>query len=98
MKVIKGHNSRDLGEVVDILVKSGTFTCPTLPHFRYQTTRRACRRLQRAGLVAVSGQTSEAKNLTVTPLFRQWQSAKANGETVLGVMRWVKEAEGEATP
>jgi hypothetical protein len=90
MKDIKGHKSRDQGEIIEILIRSGTYTCPTLPHYRYERVQAVCRNLQRRGLLQVSGRNPESINLTVTPLFRQWQAAHTAGETPLGVVEWVK--------
>lgn len=93
MKEILGHKSRDQDEIIDILIRSGTYTCPTLPHHRYERVKTACSRLSKAGLLKVSGRNPESVNLIVTPLFREWSAAHKAGETPLGVLRWAKERE-----
>lgn len=90
MKNILGHKSRDQGEIVEILARSGTYTCPTLPHYRYDRVKAVCANLRRRGLVVVSGRNSASVNLVVTPLFREWQAARALRETTLGPVEWVK--------
>jgi hypothetical protein len=90
MKDILGHRSRSRDEIVEILARTGTYTCPTLPHYRYDRVKIACKRLRAVGLVRVSGRTGEAVNLVVTPLFREWQAAHTAGDTVTGPWRWVK--------
>ena len=101
MRIIRGHKSRDRGEIVDILARTGTYTCPTLPHYRYRAVQSACRQLQNLGLVSVSGRNPESVNLVVTTRFRLWRDDVAAGNTVLGVVKWAKaqrlagEREGE---
>ncbi len=99
MKEILGHMSRSRGEIVEILLRGGTYTCPTLPHERYGRVKQACRELRRLGLVpsksrsdlrGVTGRTPVSVNLAPTPLFREWQRAHAAGETTLGPVRWAK--------
>ena len=90
MKEILGHMARSRGEIVEILVRGGTYTCPTLPHDRYGRVKQACRELRRLGLVRVTGRTPVAVNLAPTPLFREWRRAHAAGETTLGPVRWAK--------
>lgn len=91
MKNILGHKSRDQGEIIAILERQGTYTCPTLPHYRYDKVKRTCRLLGRLGLVRVTGRNPESVNLGVTPLFHEWKAAKATGETEMGPVRWVKQ-------
>lgn len=91
MKDIRGHKSRDQGEIIQILVRTGTYTCPTLPHYRYDRVKEVCRRLQRHGLLEKSGRTTESINLVVTPLFNEWRQAHANKETMLGALKWAKQ-------
>ena len=50
MKEILGHRTRSRGEIVEILARGGTYTCPTLPHDRYGRVKQACRELRRLGL------------------------------------------------
>ena len=79
MKEILGHRARSRGEIVEILARGGTYTCPTLPHDRYGRVKQACRDLRRLGLVRVTGRTPVAVNLALTPLFREWRRAHAAG-------------------
>ena len=99
MKEILGHRTRSRGEIVEILARGGTYTCPTLPHDRYGRVKQACRELRRLGLVpaksrsdlrGVTGRTPVAVNLAPTPLFREWRRAHAAGETALGPVRRAK--------
>lgn len=90
MKEILGHLARSRGEIVEILARGGTYTCPTLPHDRYGRVKQACRDLRRLGLVRVTGRTPVSVNLAPTPLFREWRRAHAAGETALGPVRWAK--------
>jgi hypothetical protein len=83
---------------VEILICSGTYTCPTLPHYRYDAVKNACRRLERLGLVRKSGRNPESVNLVVTDLFREWQRAHKDGRTELGAIRWAKNIKKGATP
>lgn len=91
MKNILGHKSRDQGEIIDILARAGSYTCPTLPHYRYDRVKTVCRTLKRLGLVSVRGQTATAQNFVVTTLFREWEAARKEGATPLGPVKWVKE-------
>ena len=99
MRGVPGHVSRSRGEIVEVLLHGGTYTCPTLPHDRYGRVKQACRELRRLGLVPaksrsdlrdVTGRTSVSVNLAPTPLFREGQRAHAAGETTLGPVRWAK--------
>jgi hypothetical protein len=90
VKDILGHKSRSLDEIVEILRRQGTYTCPTLPHYRYDRVKSACARLRRAQLLAVSGRNAVSVNLVVTGLFLEWQTASASGETALGPLKWAK--------
>ena len=97
MRDILGHKSRDQGEIIDILIRSGTYTCPTLPHYRYDRVKEVCRRLERHGLLKKSGRNSQSVNLVVTPLFREWQAARDAGRTLLGALRWAKQQRNPGT-
>ena len=97
MKDILGHASRSRGEIVEILLRGGTYTCPTLPHQRYDRVKQACRDLRQLGLVRVTGHTPVSVNLTPTPLFREWRRAHAGGETTLGAVRWAKARQAKAS-
>jgi hypothetical protein len=90
MREIRGHKSYSLSEIVAILSRTGTYTCPTLPHYRYDRVKSACWRLRKAKLLTVSGRQPEAVNLIVTPLFHEWMAAVAAGETQLGVLKWAR--------
>ena len=96
MKLIRGHFSRDMGEIVDILRKQGNFTCPTLPHYRYNRVKENCRMLRRLSLVAVSGGTEESVNLVASDKFRLWQTELESGATALGVIKWAKQKNRES--
>lgn len=90
MKVIKGHKSRDQGEIIEILLRSGAYTCPTLPHRRFDGVKAVCRKLQLLGLIKKKRRNPESVNLIATDLFLAWKADKAAGTTELGVERWLK--------
>lgn len=90
MKDIRGHKSRNQAEIIEILMRHGAYTCPDLPHYRYDRVKAVCRNLLRRHLVAISSRDQIAINFVATPLFREWQQAHANGETALGAVEWVK--------
>ena len=91
MDNIKGHKSWTQDELVQILVNHGTYTCPTLPHFRYQRVKRICRKFQQVGLLRVVGRRVESKHLVVTELFLEWRKERDEGLTYLGPERWAKQ-------
>jgi hypothetical protein len=74
-RIIKTHTSRNIFEIADILLSGGSFTCPTLPHYRYQKTRNACSRLLKAKLVERCGKTDTGVNLKPTDLLRKWKES-----------------------
>lgn len=90
MKNILGHKSWNQDEIVNILMKSGTFTCPTLPHYRYDRVKDICRRLRKRGFLKKSGKTDVSINLVVTDRFKEWQSQYESGETTLSPIKWQK--------
>ena len=90
MRLIRGHKSYDMGELIEILRRQGNFTCPALPHYRYGNGKGICRTLLRLRLIARSGVTPEAINYVVTDRFRAWVRAHEAGETALGAVKWSK--------
>ena len=86
MRLIRGHRSFNRAEIVDILRRSGTYTCPTLPHYRYDSVIATCKQLKCLGLLAETGRTCVSVNYGVTDLFREWVAAGAD----IGVVRWAK--------
>ena len=91
VRLIKGHKSRSQGNIVDLLATRGNYTCPTLPHYRYDAVKTTCARLRKLGLVRVAGRTGVAESIVPTNLFREWQRAFASKATNLGVINWAKE-------
>ena len=91
MKYILGHKSRDLDEIVDIFRKTGTYTCPSLPHYRYDKVKRNCSKLWKAGLIRKSGKTSTGINFVTTPIFQDWEAHYISGCTNLNPVNWTKE-------
>lgn len=91
MREIKGHKSRGAGEIEQIIARTGSFTFPDLPHWRYGNTKAACRKLYRLGLTKLIGRSDVQIHIGPTDLFREWQAARASGATALGAVRWVKE-------
>lgn len=90
MKIIKGHKSRNQGEIIEILLRDGAYTCPTLRHYRYDGVRVVCRKLQLLGLIKKKRRNPESVNLVVTELFLEWKAERAGGTTDLGAERWLK--------
>jgi hypothetical protein len=90
MKDILGHKSRDRGEIVEILARAGTYTCPTLPHYRYSRVQQACKSLRKVGLIKASGRSPESVSYATTDLFRAWKAAVLDGQTMLGPIKWIK--------
>ena len=95
MKLILGHKSYDQGEIVGILERTGTYTCPTLPHYRYGRVKSICHTLKRLSLITVSDRNPVSVNFVVTDRFRKWKAEKAAGLTKLGVVKWSKQKETE---
>lgn len=91
MPEINGHKARSTGEIIEILERSGSFTFPDLPHYRYRPTKDSCRTLKRLGLTQLHGRSGIQVHIAPTALFREWQAAKAAGATNLGAVRWAKE-------
>jgi hypothetical protein len=90
MRTIRNHRSWHEAEVIAHLQQTGTFTCCTLPHERYQRVQAICGKLHRLGLIAKTGRTPTSLNFAVTPLFRVWQEAVERGDTTVGPVKWVK--------
>lgn len=90
MRLILGHKSRNLAEIVDILLTKGTYTCPTLPHYRYMGTKNACKRLQKYSLMKVVGKSETGINFVPTERLKLWHDAYMGGYTTLGPVKWAK--------
>lgn len=91
MKDIRGHRSYTKEEIVEILCRTGTYTCPTLPHYRYDGVKRICGELRKRGFLRKTGNTNEGVNLAITERFREWKSEKESGLTTSGPVKWQKE-------
>lgn len=91
MKDIKGHKSYNQDEIIDILIKSGTYTCPTLPHYRYDRVKRICSSFEKMKIVKRSGKNEVSVNLVVSDRFLEWNDEKQKGLTNLGIIKWVKQ-------
>lgn len=91
MKNILGHKSYNSDEIIDILCRTGTYTCPTLPHYRYERVQSVCKGLLGKNLLRVSGKTEVSRNLVVTERFKEWQEEFATGVTKSGPIKWVKQ-------
>ncbi len=91
VREILGHKSRNFDEIVEVLSKTGTYTCPTLPHYRYDRVKRVCQKLTKHGFVKKSGKTDTGVNLIVTDLFKQWQRDFSEGRTKLGPVKYQKQ-------
>lgn len=90
-KNILGHISRNQEEIVELLCTKSNYTCPTLPHYRYNTVQSICSELKKRGLVKKTGQTDTGINLVPTDLFRQWQNDFNAGKTTKGPIKYQKE-------
>lgn len=94
MKNIKGHPSRNAGEIVAILEKTGGFTMCALPHYRYDRTKDACQLLRKKGLIKKTGiipgwdGRPAAVHWKTTPLFEVWKACKEFGLTRLNAVAW----------
>ncbi len=98
MKIILGHKSYNQEEIIEILQERGNYTCPTLPHYRYNRVKDVCRNLMKRGFLKKSGRTDEGINLVVTDFFKQWQQEKEQGLTGLGPIKWQKSKKPLAIP
>ena len=90
MRDILGHKARNQDEIVAILMRSGTYTCPTLPHYRYSQVKNICASLEKLGLIEQSGRNPESRNLRVTNLFREWALERDEQITDLGAVKWAR--------
>jgi hypothetical protein len=90
MKIIVNHKSWNMDEIIDLLVKTGTFTCPTLPHYRYDRVKQNCSKLRKLGFLKKSGKTDVSVNLVVTDLFREWRQEYESKITNQKPIKWKK--------
>lgn len=90
-KLIVGHISRTLPEIVEILLKGGTYSCPMLPHYRYDAVKNHCRTLKKLGLIVKSGLTNVGVNYKPTDFLRDWKKEYDEGATTLQPVKWAKE-------
>ncbi len=91
MKNILGHKSWSMEEIVGLLSNGGGYTCPTLPHYRYDRVKDTCKKLMKYGLVKKTGRTQCGVNLAPTEKFKQWEKDLKEGVTNKGVIKWAKE-------
>jgi len=91
MKNILGHISRNKEEIIEILLNTGTYTCPTLPHYRYDRVKSICRDLTKRGFLKKSGRTDVSVNLVVTDRFLEWKEEFQSGKTTKMPIKWQKE-------
>lgn len=91
MKRILTHNARNVEDVVSLLKNGGTFTCPTLPHYRYRPTQKAASTLIKAGMLSVSGKTDTSVNYVASRKFNLWLSEYTDGKTKLQPVKWAKQ-------
>lgn len=89
MKQILTHKSRSIADVVELL-KTGTFTCPTLPHYRYMSTKNAAKALKKAGMLRQTGKTSTSVSYVASDYFKKWKYAYESGMTKLQPIKWAK--------
>jgi len=96
-KLIVGHISRTLPEIVEILLNGGTYSCPTLPHYRYSSVQSHCRNLKKRGLIEKSGKADVSVNYKPSALLREWKKEFDEGKTALMPIKWVKQRNNPPT-
>jgi hypothetical protein len=87
MKLIKGHKSFNIDEIVEILKNQKSFTMCTLPHYRYNSVKKICGKLISMGYVKQNAYTETGVSLVITDRFEEWM----NSGTTLGLSKFWKE-------
>jgi hypothetical protein len=90
MKNIRGHKSWNFDEVIAMLAKGGSFTVPTLPHYRYDRVKRIRATLCKVGAIKQTGRCETSISYTATDKFKQWRSELESKATTLGVVKFVQ--------
>lgn len=90
MKDIIGHKSWNMEEIIGILCKTGTYTCPNLPHYRYDRVKTVCIQLRKRGFIKKTGHTNVSINYAVTDRFKEWKTENESGVTALMPIKWQK--------
>lgn len=90
MKNIRGHKSWSFEEVLQLLRK-GSFSVPTLPHYRYDAVKRHRSNLVKIGFIRQSGRCDTSISYTATDKFREWANEYDNKQTTLMPVKWAKE-------
>lgn len=94
-KNILGHISRTMPEIIEILLKGGTYSCPMLPHYRYNSVQSHCRALKKLGLIKKSGFTNVGVNYKPSDLLIEWKQEHDVGLTTLMPIKWAKKKRNE---
>lgn len=89
MKQILTHKARSVADVIEIL-KTGTFSCPTLPHYRYNQTKAARNALQKAGMLKQTGKTETCINYVASDKFKKWLGEFQARKTTKQPIKWAK--------
>ena len=89
MKQVLTHTSRSIADVIELL-KTGSFCCPRLPHYRYRQTQQAAAALNRAGMLKFTGKTDTGTNYIASDRFKEWKAEFEGGHTTLQPIKWDK--------
>jgi hypothetical protein len=97
MRQILTHTSRNVEDVINILKSGGTFTCPTLPHYRYDGTKKSRSVLMKSGMLRETGKTNTGVSYVASNKFNEWLAEFNAGKTKLMPVKWakLKRQEGE---
>lgn len=90
MKQILTHKARSIADVI-VILKTGSFSCPTLPHYRYDQTKAARNALMKAGMLKQTGRCDTSIQYTASDKFKEWQGEFESGATKSMPMKWAKE-------
>lgn len=94
MKQILTHKARSIEDVVELL-KVGSFSCPTLPHYRYRQTQGAAKALLKAGMLKKTGRCDTSVSYVASDKFNEWLSEYQKGLTRSMPMKWAKQKKKE---
>lgn len=89
MKQILTHTARSVEDVISLL-KTGGFSCPTLPHYRYRQTKAARNALQKAGMIKQTGRCETSIQYAASEKFKEWLAEYESGITKSLPMKWAK--------
>lgn len=96
MKQILTHKARSIADVIEMLKNGQTFSCPTLPHYRYGQTKSARNALLKAGMLRQTGRCCTSIQYVASDLFKLWMEEHASGKTTSMPIKWAKLKKKEA--